>query len=74
MLKNREVYNGKSVVCIYPHRQFSSMLIIPTRLAQKYKLNQSDVKIDERGDGDLFIKKAIVKTRTRSEDLLDCKA
>jgi hypothetical protein len=50
------------------------MLIIPTRLAQKYKLNQSDVKIDERGDGDLFIKKAIVKTRTRNEDLLDCKA
>ena len=66
MLKNREVLNGKSVIPIYPSFKFSSMLTIPTRLAQKYDLKQSHITIEERGDGGLFIKKAETETRTKT--------
>ncbi|MDQ5868663.1 MAG: hypothetical protein M3530_02925 [Thermoproteota archaeon] len=51
MLKNRERYNGKPIVPIYPNRAFSSMLPIPNRLAQKYKLNQSHIEIEKRSGG-----------------------
>lgn len=66
MLKNRNVANGKSVIPIYPSYKFSSMFTIPIRLAEKYNLKQSDIEIEERGDGGLFIKKAHNKTRTRT--------
>jgi bifunctional DNA-binding transcriptional regulator/antitoxin component of YhaV-PrlF toxin-antitoxin module len=66
MLKNRQVYPGKSIIPIYPNYKSSSMLTIPIRLAHKYDLRQSHIEIEERGDGGLFIKKAYKKTRTRT--------
>jgi hypothetical protein len=62
MLKTRQVVNGKSIIPIYPNYKSSSMLTIPSRLAQKYNLRQSHIEIEERGDGGLFIKKARTKT------------
>ncbi len=67
MLKERQVYNGKSVVPIYPNRRFSSMLTIPTRLARKYDLDQSEVIIEERGNGGLFIRKALANSKTHTK-------
>ena len=66
MLKERQVYNGISVIPIYPSRRFSSMLTIPSRLAKKYNLQQSYIEIEERGDGGLFIKKSNHKTRSKT--------
>jgi hypothetical protein len=66
MLKTRQVVNGKSIIPIYPNYKSSSMLTIPSRLAQKYNLRQSHIEIEERGDGGLFIKKAYDKTRTKT--------
>ena len=66
MLKNRQVVKGKSVIPIYPNYRSSSMLTIPGRLAHKYKLHQSHLDIEERGDGGLFIKKANDKTRVKT--------
>ena len=64
MLKHREP-NGKSVIPIYGNNA-STMMTIPIRIAQKYKLYHSDITYEERGDGDLFIKKGKSPAMTRT--------
>ena len=65
MLKYRESHNGKSVIPVCGNGS-SSLMVIPIRIAKKYKLYHSDIIYEERGDGGLFIKKGRSPARTRT--------
>ena len=49
MLKYRESHNGKSVIPVCGNGS-SSIMTIPIRIAQKYKLYHSDIIYEGMGD------------------------